>query len=266
MPDLHGNYQLAKMPVQRIKAGFRNIRESLLQYPYQGSRRALHGARTFGRQGQFNRSLILLHSGARNQSQRFEPPDQIARSGLVNGKRPRKLPNFRPGPPGDVGERPKLRSAHSGLVLDLFVVAPDRLDQYAELLQHFQHLCLPVGGYRPRSALPTLRFPLAGGGRYLHHHPIHARNDRYDEYQQRKQQVSHQLSIRDVASERPGRACRQTVDGIFKTRQVTFAGMYLMQSYRTAFTRARSGNLVLGRTFRTSEEVRCRMFIPHGTA
>ncbi len=94
IPDLHGAYQLAEMSVQRNKAGFRNIRESLLQHTDQGSRRTLYGARTFGRQGQFDRSLVMLQSAARDQPQRFEAPDQVARSRLVNGKCPRKLPNL----------------------------------------------------------------------------------------------------------------------------------------------------------------------------
>jgi len=70
-----------------------HIREGLLQYTDQGSRRALYGARSLGRQGQFDRSLVMLRSAARDRPQRLEPPDQVARSRLVNGKRPRRFSN-----------------------------------------------------------------------------------------------------------------------------------------------------------------------------
>ena len=154
--DFHCAYQLAQMPAQRIKAGFGNIRQSLLQYADQWAGRALYGAHAFDRQDQFDRSLVVLHAAARDQSQRFEPPDQVARSRLVNGKRPRKLPDLGSGVPGDMGKRPELGAADARAVLDLSIVAADGLDQHPELLEHFQHLRRPGSCNRLPSMIEVL--------------------------------------------------------------------------------------------------------------
>jgi len=152
------------MPAQRIKAGFGNIRQSLLQYADQWAGRALYGAHAFDRQDQFDRSLVVLHAAARDQSQRFEPPDQVARSRLMNGKRPRKLPDLGSGAPGDMGKRPELGAADARAVLDLSIVAADGLDQHPELLEHFQHLRRPGSCNRLPSMITEFRFLLARDG------------------------------------------------------------------------------------------------------